>query len=399
MTAERLYTISSIYIAGSIFWWFVFRRFKAVYVLSAPFLFYGAAFLLVGVSGLLGVGSSREWLGNVGTGLYSFASASGSLYFALNFGDEGGAPVKDWVFRACLIQGTQQSYVIALWYWGQQLTANNQAGTLRNGPNIVSSSIIIPVGILFWVIGGLLAYGLPVYYRGLPGGIPHFYAAVARRNIVKWFFVAVILQNYWLSAPYGRNWSYLWSSTHAPAWAIGMLIILFFGILWAASLFAFAKLTKQHSWLLPVFAIGLGAPRWCQMLWSTSNIGIYLPWAGGPVASALMGRSLWLWLGVLDAIQGLGLGMILLQTLTRMHVAFTLLGAQVLGSLATIAARATAPDNIGPGNVFPDWSGWRWGDSAAEAGLGWEFWLGLGCQVLVCAGYLLFFRKEQLTKP
>lgn len=52
--------------------------------------------------------------------------------------------------------------------------------------------------------------------------------------------------------------------------------------------------------------MGLGAPRWAQMLWGTSNIGQYVPWAGGPVASAIAGRSLWLWLGVLDAVQGVG---------------------------------------------------------------------------------------------
>lgn len=52
--------------------------------------------------------------------------------------------------------------------------------------------------------------------------------------------------------------------------------------------------------------MGLGAPRWAQILWSTSNMGQYLPWAGGPIASALAGRSLWLWLGVLDAVQGVG---------------------------------------------------------------------------------------------
>src|ERR1700712_5595004 len=77
-----------------------------------------------------------------------------------------------------------------------------------------------------------------------------------------------------------------------------------------------------------------------------SNIGLYIPWAGGPVASALLGRILWLWLGVLDAVQGVGFGMILLQTLTRLHFTFTLIAAQVVGSLATIAARATAPNRI-----------------------------------------------------
>ena len=52
--------------------------------------------------------------------------------------------------------------------------------------------------------------------------------------------------------------------------------------------------------------MGLGAPRWAQTLWSTSNMGHYLPWTAGPVASGLAGRALWLWLGVLDAVQGVG---------------------------------------------------------------------------------------------
>ena len=126
-----------------------------------------------------------------------------------------------------------------------------------------------------------------------------------------------------------------------------LLVLLFFVVLWIAILYVFVRLSKSHSWILPIFAIGLGAPRWCQIFWSTSSIGLYLPWTGGPVASALVSRSLWLWLGLLDTIQGVGFGMIFLQTLTRIHVAFTLLAAQVLGSVVTIVARATAPDATG----------------------------------------------------
>lgn len=70
-------------------WWFLYRRFKTVYVLSLPFAFYGIAFFLIGMAPLGGSTSSRGWIQNVATGFYAVASASGSVYFAVNFGDEG----------------------------------------------------------------------------------------------------------------------------------------------------------------------------------------------------------------------------------------------------------------------------------------------------------------------
>jgi hypothetical protein len=51
------------------------------------------------------------------------------------------------------------------------------------------------------------------------------------------------------------------------------------------------------------------------MLWGTSSFALYIPWAHG--SGPYLGISLWLWLGVLDAIQGAGLGMILLQVISR----------------------------------------------------------------------------------
>jgi hypothetical protein len=47
------------------------------------------------------------------------------------------------------------------------------------------------------------------------------------------------------------------------------------------------------------------------MLLGTSSLALYIPWGGG--AGPYLGICLWLWLGVLDSIQGVGLGMILLQ--------------------------------------------------------------------------------------
>jgi alpha-1,3-glucan synthase len=92
------------------------------------------------------------------------------------------------------------------------------------------------------------------------------------------------------------------------------------------------------------------------MWWGVSGVGLYVPWGG--VAGPYLGTCLWLWLGVLDAIQGVGLGMILLQTLSRLHVCATLALAQMVGSIVAIIARATAPDKNGPGGVFPNPSLW-----------------------------------------
>lgn len=223
----------------------------------------------------------------------------------------------------------------------------------------------------------------------------------------------VFISNYWLSAPYGRNWLYLWSSKHAQVWQIVLLVLFFFVVVWAAALWVFHVFSKRHVWFIPIFAVGLGAPRWAQILWATSNIATYIPWAGGPVAGAILGRALWLWLGVLDSLQGVGkfapsankrwhklihlttgFGMILLHTMTRFHVTFTLLAAQVVGSIGTILARATAPDKLGPGDVFPDFS------AGVTAGLGKaDFWVCLLFMLSINVLCVFFFRKEQLAKP
>ncbi|EAW12377.1 alpha-1,3-glucan synthase Ags1 [Aspergillus clavatus NRRL 1] len=397
-TAEKLYGIATTYLITSILWWFVFRYFKSIVCLSTPWFLYGLAFMLIGFAHFEKDEFTRGWIQNVGSGFYAAASSSGSIFFALNFGDESGAPVKEWVFRACLIQGTQQAYVIALWYWGSTLTKASSQGLLSPEDNIANTwkmtAICAPIAILLWAIGLLMFFGLPNYYRQSPGKVPSFYRSVFRRKIVLWNFVVVIIQNWFLSAPYGRNWGFLWGSAHTHNWQIVILCIVFFGFVWAAFLFILSHLSKQHSWILPVFACGLGAPRWAQIWWGVSGIGYYLPWVGGgSTAGALASRSVWLWLGVLDAIQGLGFGMILLQTLTRMHMCFTLIVCQVLGSIATICARAFAPNNTGPGPISPDIT-----KGASALANAW-FWIALIFQLLICAGFLLFFRREQLSKP
>nr|OQO18342.1 hypothetical protein B0A51_18106 [Rachicladosporium sp. CCFEE 5018] len=392
-TAVELYAIAGIYLVSSLTWWYIFRRLPCKFVICFPWFFYGLGFMLLAFAPYGSTESVRGWVQHVATGSYAVGSAAGSFMFSQNFGSTGSAPVKEWAFRACAIQGTQQLYVIALWFWGTALTRAAAAGKSTDyGPRM--TGIGVPISIFFWVIGIVLWIGLPDFYRQKPGGLPSFYTAALRRKIILWFFFAVFVQNFFLSAPYGRNWAYLWSSQHAPGWAIFLLILLFFVVIWAGILIYFGHLSLTHSWILPMFAVALIAPRWCQIWWGTSNLGSYLPWAGSPVASAILGRALWLWLGVLDSLQGVGIGMLLLQTLTRFHITFALVGAQVLGSIGTIIARADGLSSTGPLPYFPSIAT-NVGEGLSYVG----FWVCLGFQILICGGYFLFFRKEQLSKP
>ncbi|KUI66955.1 Cell wall alpha-1,3-glucan synthase mok13 [Cytospora mali] len=394
-SAMQVYITSGVYLGASIFWWIIFRTCKLFISLSLAFFFYGAAFFVLGMIPFATTSLNVTALQYVATALYAVASASGFLFFTQNFLTEGGNPVRSWMFRACTIQGTQQIYIAALWFWGSYASKiQNQGGKLITSSSRTVTCVTVPIAFFLWAICGVLFVGLPDAYRSKPGYVSAFYRSLVRRKIVVWFLVVAVIQNYFLSAPYGRSWSYLWGSSVAPYWAVALLAILFFGGIWAIILAIMAHLSKEHSWALPLFAIGLGAPRWAQMLWGTSSIGLYLPWAGSNLSGALLGRVLWLWLGVLDALQGVGFGMILLQTLGRFHVSWTVFGAQVVGSLATIAARASAPDKIGPGSVFPNLAMGLW-----EGVNNVWLWVPLVLQLLVCVGFFVFFRKEQLFKP
>lgn len=173
--------------------------------------------------------------------------------------------------------------------------------------------------------------------------------------------VAEILRDFWLSPVYGRNQAFLWASTRAPVWTTFIEIFVFFVVIWAVSriclskprelrlimvpqvvMFGLRKLVVEHTWLVPMVAIGLVSPRWAQSFWGISGLGSYIPWAGS--AGHYVSTGLWLWLGMLDAVQGVGLGLMLLQTLSRVHVLSTLFVSQVWTSprLPSSSAQANA---------------------------------------------------------
>jgi alpha-1,3-glucan synthase len=150
-TAAKLYGIATVYLITSILWWFFFRFFKSVLVLTVPWFLYGLAFLIIGLAHFEPNSYLRGWIQNVGSGIYAAASSSGSIFFSLNFGDESGAPVKQWVFRACMIQGTQQVYVIALWYWGSTLTKASNAGVANSQGHVTNTWRMTFVSLFFFL--------------------------------------------------------------------------------------------------------------------------------------------------------------------------------------------------------------------------------------------------------
>ncbi|KAF4615437.1 hypothetical protein D9613_003090 [Agrocybe pediades] len=390
----QLYVLGGVFLAATAVWYPMFRLKPSVYVLALPWLFFGLGFFLIGLPSVHeSLHPAHRVLSNIATWCYAIGSAAGFLFFGLNFGEEAGAATEVWTLRACIVQGSQQIWIAALWYWGYNLNGRPD-GYITPWWIVV---IVWPLAFVSLLFAYLMLYGLPEYYRQTPPKVPHFIQTLFRRKLVLWFLASEILRDYWLSGPYGRNWTFLWS-VPIPKWQILLLVIAFFVFVWAGMLLVLTHFSKTHTWLLPVFAVGLGAPRWCQMLWGTSSLALYIPWAGH--AGPYLGVSLWLWLGVLDAIQGVGLGMILLQTLSRLHVCATLAFAQVIGSICVMVARATAPNAVGPGSVFPDAAKWDFADGLSGSPMALPlFWVALVCQLIIVLGYFWFYRKEQLARP
>jgi alpha-1,3-glucan synthase len=151
------------------------------------------------------------------------------------------------------------------------------------------------------------------------------------RNLAKWFILSESLSAFWLGNYYGRTWRFLWLQPISP-WIIFCLVFFFFVIVWGLLLYLFQRWSKIHSWIMCIFAVGLVSPKWAQVFWSTSFVGRSLSWASS--SGSILSLGLFCWLGVLDAFSQVGLSMMLLQTLTRIHVSAVLLLSQILSSIA-----------------------------------------------------------------
>jgi alpha-1,3-glucan synthase len=86
----QLYVLGAVFLAASIAWYTLSRLRPSVYSLSAPWIFFGFAFLLVGIPSIAPL-MLREhaWIfTSLATWSYAIASAAAFLFFGLNFGEE-----------------------------------------------------------------------------------------------------------------------------------------------------------------------------------------------------------------------------------------------------------------------------------------------------------------------
>jgi len=85
----QLYIIGAVFFAASAVWYPLFRLKPSVYVLSAPWVFFGLAFFLVGLPTIHpSLYPAHYAMSNAATWCYAIASAAGFLFFGLNFGEE-----------------------------------------------------------------------------------------------------------------------------------------------------------------------------------------------------------------------------------------------------------------------------------------------------------------------
>ena len=158
-TNIQLYIIGAVFFGASVVWYLLSRFKPAIWVLSLPWFFFSVAFLLIGLpyisKSLL---PAHDILSSVATWSYAVASAGGFAFFGLNFGEEAGAATEVWILRACIVQGSQQIWVAALWYWGDKL--NNAA------PGTFTPWWIVCI---VWPLSALSFSFVILLLRGLPG--------------------------------------------------------------------------------------------------------------------------------------------------------------------------------------------------------------------------------------
>lgn len=85
----QLYVLGGVFLAASAVWYPLFRLKPSVYVLSAPWIFFGLAFFMIGLPSVsVALLPAHRALASAATWCYAVASAAAFLFFGLNFGEE-----------------------------------------------------------------------------------------------------------------------------------------------------------------------------------------------------------------------------------------------------------------------------------------------------------------------
>jgi len=85
----QLYVLGGVFLAASAVWYPMFRLKPSFWVLSAPWVFFGLAFFLIGLPSLTqSLHPAHKAVSSVATWCYAVASAAAFIFFGLNFGEE-----------------------------------------------------------------------------------------------------------------------------------------------------------------------------------------------------------------------------------------------------------------------------------------------------------------------
>jgi alpha-1,3-glucan synthase len=103
----QLYVLGGVFLCSSFVWYSLFWWRPSVYVLSAPWLFFGIAFFLIAIPSLSpSVAQTHTILSDLATWSYAVSSAGAFAFFGLNFGEEavsGVLVVYLGVYLTCLV--------------------------------------------------------------------------------------------------------------------------------------------------------------------------------------------------------------------------------------------------------------------------------------------------------
>lgn len=84
----ELYVLGAVFLVASIVWYSLFHLKPSFYVLSAPWIFFAIAFILIGIPAIVPDMPQASLVTGLATWCYAVASAAAFLFFGLNFGEE-----------------------------------------------------------------------------------------------------------------------------------------------------------------------------------------------------------------------------------------------------------------------------------------------------------------------